>query len=66
MSGEHGSEINCGLLTMVYTIVCKIMKYNNCGCKNEDVKKEGNTIKKKILFSLFDGKNEFDYPVKHF
>ena len=25
MSGEHGS--NCGLLTMVYTIVCKIMKY---------------------------------------
>jgi hypothetical protein len=27
MSGEHGSEINCGLLTMVYTIVCKIMKY---------------------------------------
>jgi len=28
MSGEHGSEINRGLLTMVYyTIVCKIMKY---------------------------------------
>jgi hypothetical protein len=27
MSGEHGSEINCGLLTMVYTIVRKIMKY---------------------------------------